>query len=176
MFGLSFEKLFLVALIAGLVIGPQRLPIFAHRLADMIRSFRSFVDASKARAESEIGISREELEALDVRQYDPRRIVRDALADAPEVSTEDSPEERARIVAEEARRVRPGQKYLVTGGSAHPRRILIASLPEDDPRRLAAYIPPPAADDETEQLMAEVNRLLEQPARVEAARTRTQEI
>ncbi|MER7559741.1 hypothetical protein ABTZ46_22550 [Nocardioides sp. NPDC126508] len=165
MFGLSFEKLFLVAILAGLVIGPQRLPLYAHRLAELIRSFRSFVDASKTRAATEIGISRAELESLDVRRYDPRRIVRDALADTPAPEPADDSEERARIVAEEAGRVRPGQKYLVTGGSARPRRILIASLPEDDPRRLAAYVPPPAEDDETERLLEEVNELLEQPVR-----------
>lgn len=168
MFGLTFEKLFLVAIVAGLVIGPQRLPTYTHRLAELIRSVRSFVDASKARAENEIGLSREDLEALDVRHYDPRRIVRHALADAPPTTPEaaEDAEERARIVAEEASRVRPGQQYLVTGGSAHPRRILIASLPENDPRRLAAYVPPPAADDETELLLAEVSNLLHesQPA------------
>lgn len=134
MFGLSFEKLFLVAIIAGLVIGPQRLPLYAHRLAELIRSFRSFVDASKARAD---------LEALDVRRYDPRSIIRDALTDSPAAEAADD-EERARIVAEEAARVRPGQKYLVTGNSAHPHRIPITSLPADDPRRLAATTADPA--------------------------------
>ncbi|MEU6137468.1 hypothetical protein [Nocardioides sp. NPDC047086] len=161
MFGLSVEKLFLVAIVAGLVIGPQRLPLYTHRLAELIRSFRNVNDSSRAR---------EELEALDVRHYDPRSIIREALADSPRAAAEvgaadDGAEERARIVAEQASRVRPGQKYLVTGGSAHPRRILIASLPEDDPRRLAAYVPPPAADDETELLLEEVNQLLEEPVR-----------
>ena len=171
MFGLSFEKLFLVAIFAGLVIGPQQLPLYAHRLADLIRSFRGFIDASKARAESEIGISRTELEALDVRQYDPRRVVRAALADSSPVASETADEtfdeaaKRSLIVAEEASRVRPGQRYLVTGGAAHPRRMLIAALPEDDPRRLAAHVPQPAEDDETERLLEEVNQLLEQPAR-----------
>ena len=151
MFGLTFEKLFLVAIVAGLVIGPQRLPIYTHRLAELIRSVRSFVDASKARAD---------LEALDVRQYDPRRIVREALTEPATTQPADEAD-----LEEQASRVRPGQKYLVTGGSAHPRRILIDSLPEDDPRRLAAHVPNPAADDETELLLAEVNQLLENPVR-----------
>lgn len=139
MFGLTFEKLFLVAIVAGLVIGPQRLPLYTHRLAELIRSVRMFVDASKARAD---------LEALDVRQYDPRRIVREALTEPAAAQPAD--EADGADLEEQASRVRPGQKYLVTGGSAHPRRILIESLPEDDPRRLAAYVPSPAADDETE--------------------------
>ncbi|MFI5626702.1 hypothetical protein ACIA03_24800 [Nocardioides sp. NPDC051685] len=160
MFGLSFEKLFLVAIVAGLVIGPQRLPLYTHRFAELIRSFRSFIDASRARAETEIGISRKELEALDVRRYDPRRIVRTALTETPATAVE-SPADAAADLEAGAGRVRPGQKYVVTGGSAHPRRVLISSLPEDDPRRLAAHVPPAAADDETELLLAEVNRLLE---------------
>lgn len=167
MFGLSFEKLFLVAIIAAVVIGPQRLPLYTHRLAELIRSLRRLVDTSKAQVESEIGISREELEALDVRRYDPRRIVRDALSDpspAPvEVVAPSSVEPSEQTLAEEASRVRPGQKYLVTGNSARPRRILIASLPENDPRRLAAYVPPPAENDEPELLLDEVTHLLEQP-------------
>ncbi|MFE7227998.1 hypothetical protein ACFU7D_24605 [Nocardioides sp. NPDC057577] len=161
MFGLSFEKLFLVAIVAGLVIGPQRLPLYTHRLAELIRSFRSFVDASKARAETEIGISRAELEALDVRRYDPRRIVRTALTEAPSAPAEATAEAAADLEAE-ASRVRPGQRYLVTGGSAHPRRVLISSLPDDDPRRLAANVPLPAPDDATELLLTEVNTLLQE--------------
>ncbi|MFE4001821.1 twin-arginine translocase TatA/TatE family subunit [Nocardioides sp. YIM B13467] len=153
MFGLTFEKLFLVAIVAGLVIGPQRLPIYTRRLAELIRSFRSLIDTSKARAE---------LEALDVRQYDPRRIVREALTEPAAALPADEAIEAD--LEEQASRVRPGQKYLVSGGSAHPRRILIESLPADDPRRVAAYVPSLAADDETELLLAEVNRLLEESA------------
>lgn len=163
MFGLSFEKLFLVTIIAGLVIGPQRLPIYTHRLAELIGSFRSFLETSKTRAETEIGLTREELEALDVRQYDPRRIVRQALTEP--AAAQPPAEATETDLEEQASRVRPGQKYLVTGSAAHPRRILIESLPEDDPRRLAAHVPPPAEDDEPELLMLEVNQLLEQPVR-----------
>lgn len=163
MFGLTFEKLFLVAIIAGLVIGPQRLPLYTHRLAELIRSLRRLVDSSKTRAEVELGVSRGDLEAWDVRQYDPRRIVREALTEPAAAQPADEATEAD--LEEQASRVRPGQKYLVIGGSAHPRRILIESLPEDDPRRLAAQVPPPAEDDEPELLMLEVNQLLEQPVR-----------
>jgi len=39
---------------------------------------------------------------------------------------------------DQARHVRFGQKYLITGTAAHPRRILIEELAHDDPRRIAA--------------------------------------
>ncbi|MDP9636130.1 sec-independent protein translocase protein TatB [Rhodococcus cercidiphylli] len=134
MFGLTFEKLFLVAIIAGFVLGPQRLPGYAHRLGRVVRTLRHFVDSTRSTAEAEMGVPlrRSEWESLDLRQYDPRRIVADALREN-DTATPTDPD----LVAEAAR-VRPGQKYLITGPSSHPRRVLIESLPENDPRRLAA--------------------------------------
>ncbi|WP_256990860.1 preprotein translocase [Rhodococcus sp. 06-235-1A] len=138
MFGLTFEKLFLVAIVAGFVLGPSRLPGYAHQLARAVRSVRRFVDTTRSAAEDEMGVPlrRSEWESLDLRQYDPRRIVSDALREP------DSPSEQ---VLAEAARVRPGQKYLITGPASHPRRILIASLPDNDPRRIAAQVVPNAA-------------------------------
>ncbi|MBW4780778.1 preprotein translocase [Rhodococcus fascians] len=134
MFGLTFEKLFLVAIIAGFVLGPQRLPGYAHRLGRAVRTLRHFVDSTRSTAEAEMGVPlrRSEWESLDLRQYDPRRIVADALREN-DTATPADPD----LVAEAAR-VRPGQKYLITGPSSHPRRVLIESLPENDPRRIAA--------------------------------------
>ncbi|WP_027495510.1 MULTISPECIES: twin-arginine translocase TatA/TatE family subunit [Nocardiaceae] len=134
MFGLTFEKLLLVAIIAGFVLGPQRLPDYAHRLGRAVRTLRHFVDSTRSTAEAEMGVPlrRSEWESLDLRQYDPRRIVADALREN-DTGTPTDPE----LVAEAAR-VRPGQKYLITGPSSHPRRVLIESLPENDPRRIAA--------------------------------------
>lgn len=138
MFGLTFEKLFFVAIIAGFVLGPQRLPEYARHLGGYVRSVRRFVDSTRSAAERDMGIpmTRTDWESLNLRQYDPRRIVGDALAESPkDAATEQLVAAR---IAEEASRVRPGQKYLVTGTSSHPRRILIDSLPGDDPRRIAA--------------------------------------
>ncbi len=131
MFGLTFEKLFLVAIIAGVVIGPHRLPLYAQRLGETVRALRTLVESTRTKAEAELGISLQRTEWESLRQYDPRHIVRDALAETAPVDT------RPDLEAE-ARRVRPGQKYLVIGSSAHPRRVLIDSLPSDDPRRIAA--------------------------------------
>ncbi|MFC5730283.1 MULTISPECIES: twin-arginine translocase TatA/TatE family subunit [Nocardioides] len=139
MFGLTFEKLLLVAIISGVVIGPQRLPVYAQHLGETIRALRRLVETSRAQAEQEMGLAldRETLAALDLRQYDPRRIVREALREPVPQPADAAAESDAAVLAEAAR-VRPGQKYLVTGSAAHPRRIPIASLPEHDPRRIAA--------------------------------------
>lgn len=134
MFGLTFEKLLLVAIIAGVVIGPQRLPVYAQRLGETIRALRRVVESARVQAEREMGLAldREALAALDVRQYDPRRIVRDALRAPVPASAIDA------AILDEASRVTPGQKYLAAGSAAHPQRVLIESLPEKDPRRIAA--------------------------------------
>ncbi len=142
MFGLTFEKLFLVVLVAGVVIGPRRLPDCARQLATALRDARAFLDASRARAEDELGVglTREQWEALDPRRYDPRRIVRDVMHEPPAARDEVATGDAERAAAEaEAVHVRPGQRYLVVGSAAHPRRILIDSLPADDPRRRAAH-------------------------------------
>lgn len=154
MFGLTFEKLFLVALLAAVVIGPQRLPSYAEKLTDTIRSFREFMDATRARAAAEIGMEPGDWEALDPRHYDPRRIVRHALEEpatdepsrrdhhstAPDVATASTVQFPPEIHAEAAR-VRPGQQFLVSGSAAHPRRVALTSLPAEDPRRLATRRP-----------------------------------
>lgn len=148
MFGLTFEKLFLVAIIAGFVLGPQRLPGYAHQLTRAVRSVRHFVDTTRTAAEADMGVPlrRSEWESMNLRQYDPRRIVSDALRDTNELRDTEPPSEQ---LLAEAARVRPGQKYLITGPSSHPRRILIDSLPQDDPRRIAAQPQPKAASSAT---------------------------
>ncbi|MBY4272397.1 preprotein translocase [Rhodococcus fascians] len=146
MFGLTFEKLFLVAIIAGFVLGPQRLPGYAHRLGRAVRTLRHFVDSTRSTAEAEMGVPlrRSEWESLDLKQYDPRRIVADALRENDALPEHDTRQENDTATPTdpelvlEAARVRPGQKYLITGPSSHPRRVLIESLPENDPRRIAA--------------------------------------
>nr|WP_296769000.1 twin-arginine translocase TatA/TatE family subunit [Rhodococcus sp. (in: high G+C Gram-positive bacteria)] len=145
MFGLTIEKLLLVGLVAGLVIGPQRLPLYAQQLGATIRGLRRMLESARTTTEHDLGVSlaRTEWNAFDPRQYDPRRIVREALSDTPPTAVTTLPEPATTVTPEmlaEAERVRPGQKYLITGSSAHPHRVLIESLATDDPRRLASQI------------------------------------
>jgi sec-independent protein translocase protein TatB len=81
MFGLSAEKILLLALLAVLIIGPERLPQYSKQLAEWIKKIRRMVDSAQTQMKSELGEGFEDLDwkKLDPRQYDPRRIVRDAL-------------------------------------------------------------------------------------------------
>jgi sec-independent protein translocase protein TatB len=83
-FGISGEKLLILGLIAIFVLGPDKLPYYAKQLANFIKSLKKMAEGAKGQLQSEIG---EELDwkQLDPRKYDPRRIIREALAetDAP---------------------------------------------------------------------------------------------
>jgi sec-independent protein translocase protein TatB len=83
MFDLSFEKLLVIGVIALFLIGPQRLPAYAAQLARWVRVARGVVDSAKARVKDEMGPEFDDVDwqRLDPRQYNPRRIIRDALLD-----------------------------------------------------------------------------------------------
>jgi sec-independent protein translocase protein TatB len=89
MFGLTFEKLLLIGVIAVFVIGPQRLPEYSTRLAAFVRRLRGMADGAKERMREEMGPEFDEVDwkKLDPRQYDPRRIIRDALLEDPDAAT-----------------------------------------------------------------------------------------
>lgn len=83
MFGLTFEKILVIAIVAAFVIGPERLPRVAAGLGSLVRRFRGFTENAKERMRDEMGPEFDEVDwrKLDPRQYDPRRIIRDALLD-----------------------------------------------------------------------------------------------
>lgn len=80
-FGLTFDKLLIIALIAVFLIGPDRLPSYAAQLARLVKTLRGFADGAKDRMREEMGPEFDEVDwrKLDPRQYDPRRIIREAL-------------------------------------------------------------------------------------------------
>lgn len=80
MFELSFEKLIVIGLVAAFLIGPERLPAYAAQLARLVKVLRGMASDAKGRLEEELGPDVEvDWRRLDPRQYDPRRIVREAL-------------------------------------------------------------------------------------------------
>ncbi len=87
MFGLSGEKLLLIGLIAVFVLGPERLPVYAQRFAQWIKKSKAWLDGAQDRAKQELGDDFQDLDwkKMDPRQYDPRRIIRDALSESPQV-------------------------------------------------------------------------------------------
>jgi len=80
-FGLTFDKLLIILVIALFLIGPDRLPSYAAQLARLVKTLRGFADGAKERMREEMGPDFDEVDwrKLDPRQYDPRRIIREAL-------------------------------------------------------------------------------------------------
>jgi Sec-independent protein translocase protein TatA len=130
MFGLTFEKLFLVVAIAAILLGPRRLPLVAQRMAELIRALRTFVDLARDRVESDLGVpvNAEHWRALDPRQYDPRRILADALqpvsstAASTSVSAVDPAAGMAAAAADGALTPSASRANPVGGSSGHPRK------------------------------------------------------
>jgi sec-independent protein translocase protein TatB len=81
----NFDKLFVIALIAVLLLGPTRLPIYAQKLAQLVKTVRGMADSARDRMRDEMGDEFNDVDwqKLDPRQYDPRRIIRDALLEEP---------------------------------------------------------------------------------------------
>lgn len=81
MFGLTFDKLVIIALLIGVLFGPERLPQATSWAAAKWRSLRTWVDTAQEQARNEFGPDVTAWTEHDVRKYDPRRIIRDALAE-----------------------------------------------------------------------------------------------
>ena len=79
--GINAPEFFLLLLIAAVVIGPDRLPVYAAQLGRIIRELRKMARGATDKVKEEMGDSFGDLSDLDPRQYDPRRILRDALSD-----------------------------------------------------------------------------------------------
>lgn len=87
-FGLTFEKLLLIGVLAAIIIGPERLPKAAETFARFVRRAGEYLRDTKSRMRDEIGPEIDDVDwrKLDPRQYDPRRIIRDALLEEPSVA------------------------------------------------------------------------------------------
>lgn len=85
-FGLTFDKILIILVIAVFLVGPERLPHYAAQLGRLARGVRDMATGARERMREEMGPEFDEIEwrKLDPRQYDPRRIIREALIeDAP---------------------------------------------------------------------------------------------
>jgi sec-independent protein translocase protein TatB len=114
--GLGFEKLLVIAVIALFLVGPEKLPDYAARLARFVRAARRMLDDAKDRVREELGpdFDEEEWRKLDPRQYDPRRIIRDALLEPPEPRRRDAePDDEPEPVVEPVRRAPRERKELI---------------------------------------------------------------
>lgn len=73
----------MLLLVVIVVVGPRRLPEYTRRLTQLVRQLRLFLDNAKEQIAQEVGpeLGELNLEDLNPRNYDPRKIVRDALGE-----------------------------------------------------------------------------------------------
>lgn len=86
MFGIGFLELGVIALVAIVVFGPDKLPEFARQAAQLIRKGREFANSARDELRNELG---PEFADLELRDLDPRVIVRKHIAEAMEAADED---------------------------------------------------------------------------------------
>src|SRR5690625_3976791 len=86
----GFEALILLVIVL-IVVGPERLPRYAAQLGKLVRGIKTMLGDAQERVRDELGPEGDDIpwDKLDPRQYDPRRIVRDA------VMGDSSPESKA---------------------------------------------------------------------------------
>ena len=70
MFGVNGWEIVLLALIAVFVLGPDRLPEYAAKLAQGIRKLRVMAEGAKGQLKEQLG---PDYEDINWRQYDPRQ-------------------------------------------------------------------------------------------------------
>ncbi len=78
--GLTMDKLLILGVIAIFILGPDRLPHYALQLGRLVKRLKGLVGEAKVRAVEELGPDFDvDWKKLDPSQYDPRRIIREAL-------------------------------------------------------------------------------------------------
>ena len=80
-FDINGWEFVILVIVAILVIGPDRMPEYAAKLAKLIKQLRALADTAKVQLREQMGPDFDDVDwtQYDPRQYDPRRIVREAL-------------------------------------------------------------------------------------------------
>jgi len=78
-FGVGLPELALIALVAVIVFGPDKLPELAKQAGAMLRKARQFANAARDELRNELG---PEYSDLELRDLDPRTIVRKHIIEA----------------------------------------------------------------------------------------------
>ena len=83
MLGINGPEFLLLLIIGLLVIGPSRLPEYTQKLANIVKEVRRMASGAREQIKEEVGIDIDDVDwkKYDPRQYDPRRIIKEALLD-----------------------------------------------------------------------------------------------
>jgi sec-independent protein translocase protein TatB len=93
MFGVGLPELAVIAFVAVLVFGPDKLPDLARQAGRMARQVRQFANQARDELREELG---PEFADLELRDLDPRTIVRKHIVEAMN-DIEDEPDGRTPV-------------------------------------------------------------------------------
>ncbi len=81
MVGINGPEFILLIVVAIVILGPERLPGYAAKLAQFVRQARQMAEGARSQLREQMGPDFDDIDwsQYDPRQYDPRRIVREAL-------------------------------------------------------------------------------------------------
>ncbi|MET1036549.1 MAG: sec-independent translocase [Arthrobacter sp.] len=101
MFGINGGEFLVLAVLAVLVLGPDKLPEYAQQLARLVKEVRRMATGAKEQLREEVGdeIADIDWRKLDPRQYDPRKIIKDALLDDFDDALQAAKEEPGKAVS-----------------------------------------------------------------------------
>jgi sec-independent protein translocase protein TatB len=90
-FDVNGGEMLMLAGIALVVLGPDKLPGYAAQAARLLRQVRTMADNAKDHAREQLGPEFDDIDwkSLDPRQYDPRRVIRDAMLGQDEAGATD---------------------------------------------------------------------------------------
>ncbi|MCW2844907.1 MAG: sec-independent translocation protein [Nocardioides sp.] len=93
MFGVGLPEFAVIAFVAVLVFGPDRLPDLARQAGQMMRKARGFANSARDELRAELG---PEYADLELRDLDPRTIVKKHIAEAMEDAEQEATRPRRR--------------------------------------------------------------------------------
>ena len=91
MFGVGLTELAVIAFVAVVVLGPEKLPDLAKQAGQMLRRLRELATSTRDELREELG---PEFADLELRDLDPRAIVRRHIMEAMEDEGDDAPTPR----------------------------------------------------------------------------------
>lgn len=91
MFNITGGEMVVLIVVAIVVLGPNKLPQYAKQLRELVRNVKKMADNATQQVKDELGDDFTDVDwsKLDPRQYDPRRIVRDALNEDEDDAVDD---------------------------------------------------------------------------------------
>ena len=101
MFGIGLPEIAIILLVAVMVFGPDKLPEFSRQAGRMLRKAKQFADSARDELRDELG---PEYADLELRDLDPRTIVRKHIIEAMNDAEQD-----AKLKRKGLRPLKPGE-------------------------------------------------------------------